>query len=101
MIKNEKQYKISKSWIRKFEDAIFEAKRLPVSSNQPWLRRGQIESLENQLDAIKGEVKEYEMLKSGKTKLASLDTVSKLPVLLIKWRIANNWTQRDLSKGLA
>jgi DNA-binding Xre family transcriptional regulator len=100
MIKNEKQYRISKAWLRKFEDAIFEAKRLPPNSKQPWLRRGQIESLQSQLEAVKSEVKEYEKLKVGKTKLDSLETIANLPLLLIKWRIANNWTQKELSKKL-
>jgi DNA-binding Xre family transcriptional regulator len=100
MIKNEKQYRISKSWVKKFEDAIFEAKQLPKNPKQPWLRRGQIESLQVQLDDLQVEIKEYEALKTGKVKLTPLDAVSALPVLLIKWRIANNWTQKELSERL-
>jgi len=100
MIKNEKQYRISKSWVRKFDDAIFEAKQLPKKPKQPWLRKGQIESLQIQLEDLQTEIKEYEALKAGKVKLAPLDTVSALPILLIKWRIANNWTHKDLSQRL-
>ncbi len=100
MIKNEKQYRISKSWVKKFEDALFEAKQLPKNPKQPWLRKGQIESLQVQIEDLQNEIREYEALKAGKVKLAPLDTVSALPVLLIKWRIANNWTQKDLSKKL-
>ena len=53
MIKNEKQYRITKAWIRKFEDSLFELKQLPESKTQPWLRAGQKESIELQLEDLR------------------------------------------------
>lgn len=103
MIKNEKQYRITKAWIRKFEDAIFEAERLPekpTNKKQPWLRRGQIESLQVQLKDLQTEAAEYEALKNGKIKLAPLTAIPSLAPLLIKWRIAKNWTQKQLADKL-
>ncbi len=100
MIKNEKQYRITKAWISKFEDSLFELKQLPENKKQPWLRRGQKESIELQIEDLQKQVQEYEALKLGKAKLPSLDTINNVPELLIKWRIAKNWTQKDLSEKL-
>ena len=100
MIKNEKQYRITRSWIKKFTDAIFEAKNLPVNLKRPWLRQGQIESLQAQLEDLQSQATEYEALKTGKIKPAPLNTLVDIPELLIKWRIAHNWTQKQLALKL-
>jgi DNA-binding Xre family transcriptional regulator len=100
MIKNEKQYRISRAWVRKFEDSLFELASLPESKKQPWLRKGQRESIEQQLVDLRAEIKEYEALKSGRMKLPPLDSLNNVPELLIKWRIKRNWSQKELAEKL-
>src|SRR5437879_6340241 len=100
MIKNERQYRITKSWIKKFEDSLYELSKLPESKEQPWLRKGQRESIQIQLEQLQSEVDEYESLKAGKIKLAPLDTITSVPELLIKWRIVRHWTQKHLAEKL-
>ncbi len=39
MIKNEKQYKITKSWIKHFESGLGKLKRVPKSKEQPWAKK--------------------------------------------------------------
>ncbi len=100
MITNERQYRITKSWIRKFEDAIFELKQLPESKEQPWLHKAQRESAEILVDDLYSQLKDYDALKSGKVKLAPLDMINDVSDLLVKWRIARNWTQKQLAERL-
>jgi DNA-binding Xre family transcriptional regulator len=100
MIKNEKQYKITKAWLAKFEQGKEESVQLPVSKTQPWLHKAQKGSLDLQIKQFKDELKEYEGLKSGKIKAPGLDVLNSLPELLIKKRIANGWTLEQLAERL-
>jgi len=102
MIKNEKQYKITKSWLKKFMDGKKKMEGLSESKEQPWLRQAQSGSLRAQIDQFKEEIEEYEALKSGKIKvtLPSLEAITELPTLLIKRRISNGWTLEQLAKRL-
>jgi len=100
IIKNEKEYKISKSWLKK---ALAGKKNLlaaPESKEQPWLKKAQLGPLQGFINHIMEEVEEYEALKSGKIKLPSLDSLNTIPELLIKKRIANGWTQVQMAKRL-
>ncbi|MBX9721950.1 MAG: helix-turn-helix domain-containing protein, partial [Candidatus Obscuribacterales bacterium] len=103
-ITNEKQYKISKSWIKKFEDSLFELKQLPAEKGREWLRQSQEEALELQIDELKSQVSEYERVKSGKAKLPKPSAVAgvlrSVAQDLIKWRIAQGLTQKRLGQKL-
>jgi hypothetical protein len=102
MIKNEKQYKITKAWLRKFEAGKKKLAKLPESTEQPWLRQAQRGSINAQIEQFQEELAEYEGLKIGKVRvtLPSLDEIRELPTLLIKRRIANGWTQKQLAEKL-
>lgn len=100
MIKNEKQYKITKSWLRNFEEGRQKLDKLPKGKEQPWLRQAQRGSLEAQIQQLKEEIEEYEALKSGKIVVPSLDVLATVPELLIKKRIANGWTLEQLAERL-
>jgi ribosome-binding protein aMBF1 (putative translation factor) len=100
MITNEKQYKITKSWLKRFETGKKKLTKLPQSKSQPWLRGAQRGSLEAQIRQLKQQINEYEALKNGKVKLPHLDIVAQVPELLIKKRIANGWTQQQLASRL-
>jgi hypothetical protein len=102
MIKNEKQYKITKSWLRKFEEGRIKIDVMPESKQQPWLRQAQRGSLDAQIEQLKEEIEEYEALSSGKVKvtLLSIESIIDLPILLIKRRIANGWTLQTLAEKL-
>jgi ribosome-binding protein aMBF1 (putative translation factor) len=100
MIKNEKQYKITKSWIKRFETGLDNLKQMPKSKEQPWAKGAQRRSVEGQLALLKTELADYEALKSGKTKVPDLGVVEHLPQWFISKRIAKGWTQGDLAARL-
>ena len=100
MIKNDWQLRVTIRRIRDFEDALFELKELPIASEQPWLRGAQEESLQSELERLRKQVEEYELLKSGKVNLPGPEVIQQVPELLIKTRISKGLNQEDLARRL-
>ena len=97
MIKNEKQYKITRAKIRDF------AKSISVLEEK--LKEHPGELLELEYDARRGqmldlqkEVKEYEDLKSSNTPKLEFTSIEDLPQVLIKCRIALALSHKDLAE---
>ncbi|MEO8496141.1 MAG: helix-turn-helix domain-containing protein [Planctomycetota bacterium] len=98
MIKNERQYKITKSQIAKFEAALDElAARSGAKSR---LRKLEEDSLQSQLDELRNEVKQYEQLQSGGRKPIHIDSFDELPRALVEARIVAGLSQKDLAERL-
>ena len=101
MIKNEKQYRITKAQARRFEAALAELARQERPPNvSPRLWRAQREGAESQLRALEAEIDAYERLHIGKSKELVLEAVEDLPRTLIRARIAAGMTQEGLAHRL-
>lgn len=101
MITNERQYRITKSEARKFEQAIAAARgREPGREVDPRIHHAMIESLESEHAVLREQLDQYEALKAGKVKRRQVNSLRELPVLLIEGRIAAGLTQRQLGQRL-
>lgn len=101
MITNERQYRITKSEARKFEQAIAAARgREPSANVDPRIHQAMIESLESELVVLRDQLERYESLKAGKVKSRKARSLRELPIVLIEGRIAAGFTQRELAKRL-
>jgi DNA-binding Xre family transcriptional regulator len=101
VITNERQYRITKSEARKFEQAVAAARgREPSPDVDPRLHQAMIESLESELAILRDDLDRYEALKAGKVKKRRIHSLRELPVLLIEGRIAAGLTQRQLAERL-
>jgi len=102
MIKNERQYRITKSQITRFEAALVEvAARHAESAPATWvLERAQQEALESQVIDLRAELAEYEELRSGKILQFQANSFDEIPAVLIRARIATGMSQRDLAAKL-
>jgi DNA-binding Xre family transcriptional regulator len=101
VITNERQYRITKSEARKFEQAIAVARgREPSPDVDPRIHQAMIESLESELAILRDDLERYEALKTGKVKNRRIQSLRELPVLLIEGRIAAGLTQRQLADRL-
>lgn len=102
MIKNERQYRITKAQADKFGQALAKLKAHPKQGDQmhPLLRQAQIDALQSQLDDLHAELQEYEALKSGRQKTIELESFDELPRALIQARIASGISQRELAQKL-
>jgi transcriptional regulator with XRE-family HTH domain len=101
VIKNERQYRITKSQAEKFEKAIREMENAPPKKSvQAKLRQAQIDALRSQWTELTEELKEYELLRSGKRPIPPLNSFTDLPRALIQARIASGMSQEEFSTRL-
>lgn len=102
MILNERQYGITKTKIKEFEQALAQLSSCPVpeNRNEQLRRQAHIDTVNNQLEVFRQEVSEYEELKKGNIKSLKLDSFEQLPSALIKARIIRGLTQAQLAERL-
>jgi transcriptional regulator with XRE-family HTH domain/Zn-dependent peptidase ImmA (M78 family) len=102
MIKNEKQYRVTQSQTKKFEEALTQLTQ-NLSKNKevhPLLLKAQQDALQSQLNDLREELLEYEALKSGQREILELHSLDELPNALIKSRIASGLTQKELAERI-
>ncbi len=101
MIKNDRQYKITKTQAAKFFQALRNiSKRTSVQDVHPILAEAQREAIKSQYEELQQELKAYEELKSGRRKTIRVNSFDHLPVALIQARIARGLTQKELAQKL-
>jgi transcriptional regulator with XRE-family HTH domain len=102
MIKNERQYRITKAQIDKFVSATEQLASQSNSRQQvhPILQKAQADALKSQLAELRRETEEYETLKSGQRAILELNSLEELPRALIKARIAAGFSQKELAERL-
>lgn len=101
MIKNEKQYRITKAQARRFEEALAELARHQRPSNiTPRLWQAQRDAAGSQLQDLQEQIGAYDRLQLGKSKELILEAVEDLPKTLIRARIASGMTQQGLAHRL-
>ncbi len=102
MIKNERQYKITRARADEVRVELAELDRAPRPEGlSPQMRELQIEALRGTLDDFETELAEYDALHDAT--LIEATGISEFPTALIRARIARGYTQRDLAErvGLA
>ncbi len=101
MIKNERQYRITKTEAEKFERAIAKLKATePRHEVHPLLQKAEIDGLRSQLDDLRAEIGEYEDLKAGKRTVLEINSLEALPRALVQARIAAGLSQKELADRL-
>jgi DNA-binding Xre family transcriptional regulator len=99
MIKNERQFKITKNQVRQFELILVQLTTEFQTSGDLKLKM-QIDALETDVSKLNAEINEFERLKSGAVKVISANSFHDLPDVIIKARIARALTQKDLALKL-
>ena len=102
MIRNERQYRFTKTQVRRFEETLTELKSRDSENTDvhPLIAKAQVDAASSQLADLREQLREYESLKSGKFDFSELMVVTNLPAMLIKARIARGMTQRDLAERI-
>ncbi|MEA1927119.1 MAG: helix-turn-helix transcriptional regulator [Candidatus Auribacterota bacterium] len=102
MITNDRQYKISRTQLKKLDNAV-EAFDMEESENRiksPILAKAEVDALMSEVGNLESQVREYENLKSGLVTEFRADSMEELPTVLIKARIANGMSQRNLAEAI-
>ena len=97
MIKNEKQYKISKNRLAEMDGNIA-AKKLKIVTGSK--EEGAINSLVMFRNSIKEEIKQYETLKRKKSNFKKQLSIIQLPQVLIEHKITKGLTQKQFAEIL-
>ena len=102
MIKNERQYRITKAQAARFAKTL---ERLRQGSGgtagaHPRIVQAQADAIRSQLADLEREMREYETLRAGGYGLEELSVVDELATVLIKARIGQGLSQRDLAERI-
>ncbi len=122
MIKNERQYRITRAQVGRLRKSlnavnvsveegdeggvsdlasgVVRDARAPYGEVQPLIAKAQQDALDSQIADLEGELKEYETLKAGGFDMDSLKALADIPKLLIQARIAKGLSQRELAEKL-
>jgi ribosome-binding protein aMBF1 (putative translation factor) len=100
MLKNEKQYNSAKAKLQKWLKTQEQLRHGVSACDKEWLIAEQSFGVEQEIKQLQAELQEYEDTLTGKKELPDPSLIGQIPYLLISWRIARNWTQRDLAERL-
>jgi DNA-binding Xre family transcriptional regulator len=103
VIKNDRQYAITKREAAKFQVAVAavleKAETEQDSREREWLRIFEA-ALKSQLATLERELADYDALRSGEPVVVHLETLNLLPQALVRARIAAGLSQADLAARL-
>jgi transcriptional regulator with XRE-family HTH domain len=103
MIKNDRQYRITKAAAAKFQEslkALDSGEAQPAPGVDPILHHAEREALKSQLDDLRAEIREYEELATGRVGILDLGSLAELPQALVRARIASRMSQKELAEKL-
>ena len=98
MIKNEKQYKITRKKLLGIYDEIKQ-----IQGNRehlPAKERLILVSLLTLQEQMENEIAEYDLLKANKANILKSRSISELPSLITEYKIASGLTQKEFSKKI-
>jgi len=102
MIKNERQYRITKAQAVKLEQALDQvtsgaSRNTPV---HPRLQQAQVEALHSQIADLHAQLAEYDALRTQAQTAFAVESFEDFPQALIRARIAAGLSQRELAEKL-
>ena len=102
MIKNERQYKFTKTQMERFERTLAELRsRNPEDTDlHSLVVKAQEDAVSRQIADLKEELRLYESMKAGTFSLEQLEVVSELSNMLIGARIAQGISQKELAERI-
>jgi DNA-binding Xre family transcriptional regulator len=101
VITNERQYRITKAQLKRFEDdlAAHDA-RSATAGVDSRLHHAMRDALASEADELRAQLERYEQLRDGQITGRDLESLRDIPTALIEARIAAKLTQRALADRL-
>ena len=101
MIRNERQYRITRAQLDEFERKLKLMAEAPADARiHPRIRQAQLDAIRSQEQELREELTAYEALRDKRSKVIELSSLDELPSALIQARIASGLTQRELADRL-
>ena len=99
MIKNEREYAVTKSWVKRFEEGVSDIDQRLAGGGDQMLALERA-GLQSKAAEMRRDIAEYEALRSGSAPDMDSCGLEDLPEALIKARIALGMTQRGLAERM-
>jgi len=99
MIKNDRQYRITKARADEFRTALAEASEDKTVSD-PLIAKAMRDGVASQLQSLDFELAEYDRLRAGDVSVIKAQGLADLPRALIRARVALGFTQAELAERL-
>ncbi len=101
IIQNERQYRITKGWVSRFEKSLIaNDTQEPPPDVDPGMKKIVHDAIASQIETLRDQLDHYEKLRDGRITSREITSLYELPVALIEARIAAKLTQRQLAKRL-
>ena len=100
MITNERQYRITRAQLRRFEEALAAHTAVAHQGVDLRLVTAEREALSSQILDLRNELDEYECWKASDVSMITVSSFDELALGLIRARIASGLTQRNLAERL-
>lgn len=102
MITNDRQYRISKAQLTRLIEAAntFNLSTATERLGSAVLAKAELDALRSEEEVLIGQIREYEALKSGAVSVLKADSLEELPSILIRARISQGMSQRQLAEKL-
>jgi hypothetical protein len=94
MIKNDRQYQLAKSTLKKFQETLDHHNEL-TRGEPSWVKQLHKGTIAGEVKELQSKIAAYEALKFGTSALPQLGVLKEIPHMLIKRRIALGWTHED------
>ncbi len=101
MITNERQYRITRAQLKRFDEAAdVHGARDASPGVDPRIHAAMGDALRSEAEELRRQLHDYEQLRAGEIKARSLSSLTDLPRALIEARIAGHVTQKQLADRL-
>jgi adenylosuccinate lyase len=101
VIANERQYRITRAALRRFEEAIAAQQRSQASEDvHPRIPAAVGAAMESEAEELRRQIQRYEDLRDGRVGCLELEGLRGLPAALIEGRIAAGLTHKELAERL-
>jgi DNA-binding XRE family transcriptional regulator len=101
VITNEREYRITKAELARFEESQIAYDARELSPNvDPRMHQVMHDALASEIDVLRRQIDHYEQLRDGHITGREIQSLRELPTALIEARIAAHLTQRDLAQRL-
>ncbi len=101
MIKNEREYRITKAHLAGFEGGLVaNDKREFPPKVDPGMKNLMHDAIASEIEVLRAQIDHYEKLREGRITSREITSLHELPTALIEARIAAKLTQRQLAKRI-
>jgi HTH-type transcriptional regulator / antitoxin HipB len=101
MIKNEREYRITKAHLAGFEGGLSANDEREFPPNvDPGMKKLMHDAIASEIEVLRTQIDHYEKLRDGHITSREITSLHELPAALIEARIAAKLTQRQLAKHI-